>query len=56
MVTLGVDLQFYNYPQAKHSFTNPEATEKGKKYNLPLAYDKKADTESWDALLDFLDD
>jgi dienelactone hydrolase len=56
MVTLGVDLKFLNYPQAKHSFTNPEATEKGKKYNLPLAYDKKADTESWDAFLEFIED
>ena len=56
MVTLGVDLKFLNYPQAKHSFTNPEATEKGKKFNLPLAYDKKADTESWEAFLQFIDD
>ena len=56
MVTSGADLQFLNYPQAKHSFTNPEATEKGKKYNLPLAYDQKADTESWDAFLEFIDD
>lgn len=56
MVTLGVDLKFLNYPQAKHSFTNPEATEKGKKFNLPLAYDKKADTESWNAFLAFIGD
>ena len=54
MLTLGADLQFLNYPQAKHSFTNPEATEKGKKYNLPLAYDKKADTGSWNACLEFI--
>ena len=55
MLTLGADLQFLNYPQATHSFTNPEATEKGKKYNLPLAYDKKADAASWDAFLEFID-
>lgn len=55
MVTLGADLQFLNYPQAKHSFTNPEATEKGKKFDLPLAYDKKADTESWEAFLKFIE-
>lgn len=54
MLTLGVDLEFLNYPQAKHSFTNPEATEKGKKFNLPLAYDEKADTESWNAFLAFI--
>lgn len=54
MVTLGADLQFLNYPQAKHSFTNPGATEKGKKYDLPLAYDEEADTESWNAFLEFI--
>ncbi|MEM9101445.1 MAG: dienelactone hydrolase family protein [Pseudomonadota bacterium] len=56
MVTLGVDLQFINYPQAKHGFTNPEATEKGKKFNMPLAYDKRADTESWQAFLTFIEE
>lgn len=56
MVTSGADLQFLNYPEAKHSFTNPEATEKGKKYDLPLAYDKNADTESWQAFLEFISD
>ncbi len=29
-----------------HAFTNPEATELGKKFNLPLKYDAKADQES----------
>ena len=56
MLTLGVDLQFLNYPQAKHSFTNPGATAKGEKYNLPLAYDEKADSESWAAFLSFIEE
>jgi len=43
----GVDYQFVNYPGAKHSFTNPEATALGKKFNLPLAYNAKADKDSW---------
>jgi dienelactone hydrolase len=34
------------YPGAVHAFTNPEATELGKKFNLPLKYDAKADSES----------
>ena len=34
------------YPGAVHAFTNPEATELGKKFNLPLKYDAKADQES----------
>jgi dienelactone hydrolase len=34
------------YPGAVHAFTNPEATALGKKFNLPLRYDPKADKES----------
>src|SRR5512147_3070650 len=34
------------YPGAVHAFTNPEATELGKKFNLPLKYDAKVDQES----------
>lgn len=40
-----------NYPGAKHAFTNPGATEKGEKYGLPLAYNEKADKDSWDKFL-----
>jgi len=29
-----------------HAFTNPEATELGKKFNLPLRYDAKVDQEA----------
>ena len=55
MLSLGADFQLLNYPQAKHSFTNPGATTKGEKYNLPLAYDEDADTKSWRAFLDFIE-
>ena len=34
------------YPGAVHAFTNPEATELGQKFNLPLKYDAKVDQES----------
>jgi dienelactone hydrolase len=47
MTDAKVDFQFINYPGAVHSFTNPDATELGKKFNLPLAYNEKADKESW---------
>lgn len=40
------DYKFIDYPGAVHAFTNPEASEKGKKYNLPLAYNAKVDKES----------
>ena len=46
--------QFISYPDALHSFTNPEATELGKKFNMPIAYNAKADKESWSEMIGFL--
>ena len=40
------DYRVIEYPGAVHAFTNPEATELGKKFNLPLRYDAKADREA----------
>jgi dienelactone hydrolase len=40
------DFRVVQYPGAVHAFTNPEATEIGKKFNLPLRYDAKADQEA----------
>ncbi|MBV8394598.1 MAG: dienelactone hydrolase family protein [Alphaproteobacteria bacterium] len=40
------DYRIIEYPGAVHAFTNPEATELGQKFNLPLKYDAKADQES----------
>ena len=40
------DMRFIDYPGAVHAFTNPEATEKGKQYNLPLAYNAEVDRQS----------
>jgi len=54
METLGVNLEWHEYEGAQHAFTNPGATEKGKKFDLPLAYDEQADKQSWDELKDFL--
>ncbi len=48
-----VDFQFINYPGAVHSFTNPEADELGKKFNLPLAYNAEADKRSWEDMTNF---
>ena len=44
----------YSYPGAKHGFTNPDATELGKKFGLDIAYDAAADKNSWAALKEFL--
>jgi len=43
-----------SYEGAMHAFSNPEATELGKKFELPIAYDAKADAASWDAMKAFL--
>jgi dienelactone hydrolase len=40
------DYRVVEYPGAVHAFTNPEATEAGKKFNLPLRYDAKANKEA----------
>jgi len=54
MKAAGADFQFISYPGALHSFTNPEATELGKKFDMPVAYNAKADKESWDEMKNFL--
>ena len=46
MESVNADLKFINYPGAVHAFTNPEATEKGKQFNIPLAYHPEADKQS----------
>ena len=40
------DYRIIEYPGAVHAFTNPEATELGKKFNLPLRYDAQANREA----------
>lgn len=49
------DYKVVNYKGAKHAFTNPKATEIGKKFNIPIAYDKKAAEGSWKELMKFLE-
>ena len=44
----GADVEFINYPGVKHSFTNPDANDFGKRFNMPLVYDEKADKDSWE--------
>ena len=49
-----VDYRFIAYPNAKHSFTNPEADEMGKKAKIPIAYNAEADRKSWEDMKKFL--
>lgn len=55
MDSIGADYTFKDYPGALHAFTNPKATENGKKFNMPIAYDPAADTASWKDMQAFLD-
>lgn len=47
MDAAGVSYHLTSYPGVKHSFTNPDADQLGKTFNLPLAYDAEADQDSW---------
>ncbi|MEO5781732.1 MAG: dienelactone hydrolase family protein [Ginsengibacter sp.] len=53
MDSAGVEYTFKSYPKATHAFTNPNANEKGKKYNMPIEYNAAADTASWNDMKDF---
>lgn len=55
MKNAGADFQFIAYPGAIHSFTNPDADEYAKKFNLPLGYNAEADKKSWEELRKFLE-
>ncbi|MBM4268260.1 MAG: dienelactone hydrolase family protein [Deltaproteobacteria bacterium] len=47
------DYRVIVYDGALHGFTNPAATESGKKNGLPLAYDAAVDERSWKDMKDF---
>jgi dienelactone hydrolase len=51
--SIGADYTFKSYPGAVHAFTNPKATETGKQFNIPIAYNAAADTASWNDMKDF---
>lgn len=53
MDSIHADYIFKSYPGATHAFTNPDATEMGKKFNLPIAYNAAADKASWNEMKEF---
>jgi len=54
MFKANVDFTYINLKGAKHSFTNPQADEFRKKFNIAaLEYNKKADETAWAAMLKF---
>jgi dienelactone hydrolase len=54
MTKAGASYRYVGYPGVKHSFTNPDADAYAKKFDLPLAYDRKADEDSWAQTVKFL--
>jgi dienelactone hydrolase len=54
MDAAGANYRVVTYPGAQHSFTNPDADKLGKKFKLPLAYNEKADKDSWKQATAFL--
>ena len=45
--SIGADNTVKVYANATHAFTNPDATETGKKFNMPIEYNAEADKDSW---------
>lgn len=54
MQNTGANMEFINYPGAKHSFTSKEADNFGHSFDLPLAYNQAADKDSWQRMQVFL--
>jgi dienelactone hydrolase len=55
MDAIGASYTFISYPGATHAFSNPNATEMGKKFNMPIAYNAAADTSSFNEMKTFFD-
>lgn len=47
--------EFKEYEDATHAFTNPKATENGKQFNMPIAYNEQADKQSWQDMMQFFE-
>lgn len=54
MKNAGANFRFISYPGAGHGFTNLDADELGKKFNMPIRYNREADKKSWEELKKFL--
>jgi dienelactone hydrolase len=56
MDSIGASYTFIGYDSATHAFTNPNSTATGLKFKMPIAYNAKADTASWNAMQSFFAD
>ena len=53
MQSAEANMEFVNYPGVKHSFTNPDADDFGKRFDMPLEYNPQADKDSWQRMQQF---
>jgi len=54
MRAANVNVEVVNYSGVKHSFTNPDADDFAKRFDMPLAYNAQADAASWARMQTFL--
>ncbi len=54
MDSVGADYKYIAYEGALHAFTSKVADSMGQKFDLPLAYQQKADESSWNELQELL--
>jgi dienelactone hydrolase len=52
----GAPFTFVDFAGAAHSFTNPGADAIAEKFGMPLRYDERADRDSWNWLIAYLND
>ncbi|TRX51762.1 dienelactone hydrolase family protein [Fulvivirga sp. M361] len=50
MDAAGADYKYIAYEGAVHSFTSPDADSLGRQFDMPLAYNAEADTQSWNEM------
>ncbi len=55
MDSIKADYTFKAYDGATHAFSNPAATEWGKKFMIPIAYNAAADVASWNEMKAFFE-
>ncbi len=56
MDSIGATYEYIAYEGAQHAFTSKDADSLGIKFKLPLAYQEKADRESWKKLQELLNE
>ena len=56
MDSIGARYEYIAYEGAQHAFTSKDADSLGMKFKLPLAYQEKADRESWKKLQELLNE